>query len=127
MRRPLRDLRISVTDRCNFRCVYCMPKEVFGRDYRFLDRRELLTFEEIARLAGHFVALGVAEAPHHGRRAARATRPRASVALLAPLGADLTLTTNGSLLPAKAKRSRTPACNRITVSLDSLDDATFRR
>ena len=70
--RPLRDLRISVTDRCNFRCVYCMPKEVFGSEYRFLDRKELLTFEEIARVARVFVGLGVEQAAADGRRAARA-------------------------------------------------------
>ena len=75
--RPLRDLRISVTDRCNFRCTYCMPKEVFGRDYRFLDRRELLTFEEIARLARQFVALGVAKLRITGGEPLAATRPRA--------------------------------------------------
>ena len=76
--RPLRDLRISVTDRCNFRCVYCMPKEVYGRDHRFLERRELLSFEEIARVARIFVGVRRREDPHHGRRAARAPRPRAA-------------------------------------------------
>ena len=125
--RPLRDLRISVTDRCNFRCIYCMPKEVFGRDYRFLDRRELLTFEEITRVAGIFVALGDAQDPDHRRRAARAARPRA--AGRAARGARRRPDADDErLAPAAqgASCSRTPACERVTVSLDALDDATFR-
>src|SRR5207302_8704583 len=99
--RPLRDLRISVTDRCNFRCVYCMPKEVFGRDYRFLDRRELLTFEEIARVAGIFVALGTRKIRITGGEPLVRRDVERLVEQLAVLDVDLTLTTNGSLLPAK--------------------------
>jgi cyclic pyranopterin phosphate synthase len=124
--RPLRDLRISVTDRCNFRCTYCMPKEVFGRDYRFLDRRELLTFEEIERLARQFVALGVAKLRITGGEPLLRRELEQLIALLAPLGAELTLTTNGALLPAKAKLLADAGLDRITVSLDSLDDDAFK-
>ena len=104
--RPLRDLRISVTDRCNFRCVYCMPKEVYGRDHRFLERRELLTFEEIARVAGTFVATGVSKIRITGGEPLVRRDLERLIELLAPLGVDLTLTTNGSLLPAKAAGAR---------------------
>ena len=126
--RPVRDLRISVTDRCNFRCVYCMPKEVFGRDYRFLDRRELLTFEEIERLARAFVRQGVREDPAHGRRAARAARPRAPDR---DAGRDRRPRPDADdeRLAARAEGARrcaTPASRRVTVSLDSLDDEVFR-
>ncbi|HEX7084147.1 MAG TPA: GTP 3',8-cyclase MoaA [Gaiellaceae bacterium] len=124
--RPLRDLRISVTDRCNFRCVYCMPKEVYGRDHRFLERRELLSFEEIARVAGAFVARGVTKLRITGGEPLVRRDLERLIALLAPLGADLTLTTNGSLLPQKAQALAAAGLRRITVSLDSLDDATFR-
>ncbi len=124
--RPLRDLRISVTDRCNFRCVYCMPKEVFGRDYRFLDRRELLTFEEITRVAGAFVALGVSKLRITGGEPLVRRDLERLIEMLSPLGADLTLTTNGSLLPAKAQALADAGLRRITVSLDSLDDETFK-
>ena len=124
--RPLRDLRISVTDRCNFRCVYCMPKDVFGRDYRFLDRRELLTFEEIARLAGVFVDHGVEKVRITGGEPLVRRDVERLVALLAPLGVDLTLTTNGALLPQKAHALAGAGLTRVTVSLDALDDATFR-
>ena len=124
--RPLRDLRISVTDRCNFRCVYCMPKEVYGRDHRFLERRELLTFEEIARVAGVFVTAGVKKIRITGGEPLVRRDLERLIELLAPLGVDLTLTTNGSLLPAKAQALADAGLNRITVSLDSLDDATFR-
>jgi cyclic pyranopterin phosphate synthase len=124
--RPLRDLRISVTDRCNFRCVYCMPKEVYGRDHRFLERRELLTFEEIARVAGVFVSAGVRKIRITGGEPLVRRDLERLVELLAPLDVDLTLTTNGSLLPAKAQALADAGLNRITVSLDSLDDATFR-
>ena len=124
--RPLRDLRISVTDRCNFRCVYCMPKEVYGRDHRFLERRELLTFEEIARVARTFVATGVKKIRITGGEPLVRRDLERLIELLAPLGVDLTLTTNGSLLPAKAQALADAGLNRITVSLDSLDDATFR-
>ena len=124
--RPLRDLRISVTDRCNFRCVYCMPKEVYGRDHRFLDRRELLSFEEIARVAATFVATGVQKIRITGGEPLVRRDLERLIALLAPLGAELTLTTNGALLPAKAQSLADAGLDRITVSLDSLDDATFR-
>ncbi|HEV2592942.1 MAG TPA: GTP 3',8-cyclase MoaA [Gaiellaceae bacterium] len=124
--RPLRDLRISVTDRCNFRCVYCMPKEVFGREYRFLDRKELLTFEEIARLAGAFVDLGVQKLRITGGEPLVRRDLERLIAMLAEHHVDLTLTTNGSLLVQKAQALADAGLTRITVSLDSLDDATFR-
>ncbi len=124
--RPLRDLRISVTDRCNFRCVYCMPKEVFGRDYRFLERRELLTFEEIERLARVFVAHGVEKIRiTGGEPLVRRDLERLVEKLAAIGGLDLTLTTNGSLLPQKARALREAGLRRVTVSLDSLDDEVF--
>jgi cyclic pyranopterin phosphate synthase len=124
--RPLRDLRISVTDRCNFRCVYCMPKEVFGRDHVFLERRELLSFEEIARVASVFVDLGVRKLRITGGEPLVRRDLERLIELLAPLGAELTLTTNASLLPQKAELLARAGLTRITVSLDSLDDATFR-
>src|SRR5438874_9660436 len=126
--RPLETLRVSITDRCNFRCVYCMPREVFGRDYAFLDRRELLTFEEIERLARAFV--------HHGLEKIRLTGGEPLVRRdlerlvekLARIGdLDLTLTTNGSLLSQKARTLADAGLRRVTVSLDSLDDAIFKR
>jgi GTP 3',8-cyclase len=123
--RPIHDLRISVTDRCNFRCVYCMPREVFGRDYAFLPRAELLTFEEIARLAAVFVELGVRKIRLTGGEPLVRRDLEKLVAMLAPLDVDLTLTTNGSLLPQKARLLRGAGLDRVTVSLDSLDDATF--
>ncbi len=124
--RPLRDLRISVTDRCNFRCVYCMPKEVFGRDYRFLDRKELLTFEELERVARVFVSHGVEKIRITGGEPLVRRDLERLVERLAALDVDLTLTTNGSLLPAKAQALADAGLRRITVSLDSLDDATFQ-
>jgi GTP 3',8-cyclase len=124
--RPLRDLRISVTDRCNFRCVYCMPKEIYGRDHRFLERRELLTFEEIARVAGVFVAAGVTKLRITGGEPLVRRDLERLVAMLADLDVDLTLTTNASLLPQKAQLLADAGLRRITVSLDSLDDAQFR-
>jgi cyclic pyranopterin phosphate synthase len=124
--RPLRDLRISVTDRCNFRCVYCMPKSVFGADYRFLDRKELLTFEEIERVARAAVALGVEKLRLTGGEPLVRKDVERLIAMLAPLGAELTLTTNASLLAAKAQALAAAGLHRVTVSLDSLDDATFR-
>jgi cyclic pyranopterin phosphate synthase len=124
--RPLHDLRISVTDRCNFRCVYCMPKEVFGSEYRFLERRELLTFEEIERVARVFVGLGVRKLRLTGGEPLVRKDVERLIALLAPLGAELTLTTNASLLAGKAAALGAAGLDRITVSLDSLDDATFR-
>jgi len=125
--RPLRDLRISVTDRCNFRCVYCMPKEVFGRSYRFMDRKELLTFEEIERLVRIFVELGVEKVRvTGGEPLIRRDLERLVAGLAAIDGLDLTLTTNGALLPQKARVLADAGLRRITVSLDSLDDAVFR-
>jgi cyclic pyranopterin phosphate synthase len=124
--RPLRDLRISVTDRCNFRCVYCMPKEVYGRDHRFLERRELLTFEEITRVARTFVSAGVQKLRITGGEPLVRRDLERLIAQLAELDVDLTLTTNGSLLPQKAQALANAGLRRITVSLDSLDDAIFR-
>jgi GTP 3',8-cyclase len=127
-KRPLRDLRISVTDRCNFRCTYCMPKEVFGRDFQFLPAAQLLTFEEIARLARLFAGLGVEKIRLTGGEPLVRRDVERLVALLAPIEGvrDLTLTTNGSLLARKAEALRAAGLRRVTVSLDSLDDATFR-
>ena len=127
MGRPLRDLRISVTDRCNFRCVYCMPKEVFGRTYRFMDRKELLTFEEIERLARAFVACGVEKIRITGGEPLLRRDLERLVEMLAAIDTlDLTLTTNGALLPQKAQALADAGLTRITVSLDSLDDEVFR-
>ncbi|MGF6772514.1 cyclic pyranopterin phosphate synthase [Paraburkholderia sp. GAS199] len=133
MARPLRDLRISVTDRCNFRCVYCMPRAVFDKNYEFLPHSALLSFEEIERLARLFVAHGVEKIRLTGgepllrknlefliERLARLTTPEGR-----PL--DLTLTTNGSLLERKARSLRDAGLSRVTVSLDALDDTLFRR
>ena len=124
--RPLRDLRISITDRCNFRCTYCMPKEVFGRDYEFLPRAQLLDYEEIARLARAFVANGVRKLRITGGEPLVRRHVERLIEMLAPLGVELTLTTNGSLLPGKAKALADAGLTRLTVSLDSLDDETFR-
>jgi cyclic pyranopterin phosphate synthase len=124
--RPLADLRISVTDRCNFRCVYCMPKEVYGRDHRFLDRKELLSFEEIARVARVFVEGGVRKIRITGGEPLVRRDLERLIGQLAELDVDLTLTTNGSLLPQKAQALADAGLRRVTVSLDALDDATFR-
>ncbi|MCH8051436.1 MAG: GTP 3',8-cyclase MoaA [Chloroflexi bacterium] len=126
--RPLRDLRISVTDRCNFRCPYCMPKEVFGRKYKFLPRSELLTFEEITRLAGIFSALGVRKLRlTGGEPTIRRGLPKLVRMLSAVDGIeDLAMTTNASRLTAMAPELRQAGLRRVTVSLDSLDDARFR-
>jgi len=125
--RPLHDLRISVTDRCNFRCVYCMPKEIFGKDYQFLPRAEILTFEEIERLARIFVSLGVRKIRLTGGEPLVRRDLERLVEKLAKIGdLDLTLTTNGSLLAHKARALADAGLRRVTVSLDSLDDATFR-
>jgi cyclic pyranopterin phosphate synthase len=126
--RPLHDLRISVTDRCNFRCTYCMPKEVFGRDYQFLARAELLTFEEITRLAGIFVQQGVEKVRlTGGEPTLRRDLPKLIEMLSRVDGLeDLTLTTNGSRLVEMAGELKDAGLTRITVSLDSLDDAVFR-
>jgi cyclic pyranopterin phosphate synthase len=125
--RPLRDLRISVTDRCNFRCVYCMPKDVFGRDYQFMDRRELLSFEELERVARAFVAHGVEKLRITGGEPLLRRDLDSLIARLASLGdLDVTLTTNGALLAKQAAKLRAAGLSRVTVSLDSLDEETFR-
>ena len=124
--RPLRDLRISITDRCNFRCSYCMPKEVFNREYEFLQRDLLLTFEEITRLTGIFKGLGVEKVRITGGEPLLRRGVESLIADLAGLGlADLTLTTNGSLLERKARALANAGLRRVTVSLDSLDPAVF--
>ena len=130
--RPLETLRISITDRCNFRCVYCMPKEVFGRDYTFLERRELLTLEELARVAGIFAGLGVRTVRITGGEPLVRRNVEHLVELLAaierPDGGrlELALTTNGSVLAQKAEALAAAGLSRVTVSLDSLDDEAFR-
>jgi GTP 3',8-cyclase len=126
--RPLRDLRISVTDRCNFRCVYCMPKEVFGRDFRFLARRELLTFEEITRLARVFVALGAEKLRLTGGEPLVRRDLERLVGLLAGIEGvrEIAMTTNGALLAAKAQALKEAGLGRVSVSLDSLDDEVFQ-
>ena len=127
LHRPLRDLRISVTDRCNFRCTYCMPKEVFGRDHLFLPRAEVLSFEELTRVARIFVGLGVEKLRLTGGEPLLRRDLHRLVAMLASINGarDLTLTTNGSLLEQKAVALREAGLHRLTVSLDSLDEATF--
>ncbi|TXH54889.1 MAG: GTP 3',8-cyclase MoaA [Burkholderiaceae bacterium] len=131
--RPLRDLRISVTDRCNFRCSYCMPKEVFDKQYAFLPHSSLLSFEEITRVARLFAAHGVHKLRLTGGEPLLRKDLERLVAMLAALrgtdGAplDLTLTTNGSLLARKARTLKEAGLQRVTVSLDALDDTIFRR
>lgn len=128
MQRPLRDLRISVTDRCNFRCVYCMPKEVFGPDFQFMPRPELLTYEEIERLAKIFVSLGVEKIRLTGGEPLVRRQIERLIERLAAIPGlrDLAMTTNGSLLSvAKAKSLRDAGLRRVTISLDALDDAVF--
>ena len=125
--RPLRDLRVSVTDRCNFRCIYCMPKEAFGRDHQFLEREQLLTFEEISRLARIFNELGIEKVRLTGGEPLVRRDLERLIAMLAQIpGLDLTLTTNGSLLAKKARALKDAGLQRITVSLDSLDDTVFK-
>jgi cyclic pyranopterin phosphate synthase len=131
--RALRDLRISVTDRCNFRCTYCMPKEIFGRDYEFLPRDQVLTFEEIERLARVFVGLGVEKLRITGGEPLVRRDLPDLIAMLAAIRrpdggeVDLTLTTNGSALRALARPLAEAGLGRVTVSLDSLDDEVFGR
>jgi cyclic pyranopterin phosphate synthase len=131
--RPLRDLRISVTDRCNFRCNYCMPKEVFGKDYPYLPHSSLLSFEEITRVAKQFLAHGVRKIRLTGGEPLLRKNLEVLIEQLAALRTvdglppDLTLTTNGSLLAKKAHALKAAGLNRVTVSLDGLDDAIFRR
>ena len=124
--RPLRDLRISITDRCNFRCTYCMPKEVFGKDYQFLERSALLSFEEITRLARAFTLHGVEKIRLTGGEPLMRRHIEQLIGMLAEIpGLDLTLTTNGSSLAKKARALKAAGLQRITVSLDSLDDKVF--
>ena len=131
--RPLRDLRISVTDRCNFRCSYCMPKEIFDKDHAYLPQAELLSFEEITRLATIFLAHGVRKIRLTGGEPLLRKNIEVLVAQLARLRTvdgdppDITLTTNGSLLARKARALKDAGLQRVTVSLDGLDDAVFRR
>jgi GTP 3',8-cyclase len=131
--RPLRDLRISVTDRCNFRCVYCMPREVFDKDYQFLPHAALLSFEEIERLARIFVAHGVEKIRLTGGEPLLRKNIEFLIERLALLRTpegrplDITLTTNGSILARKAQSLKDAGLSRVTVSLDALDDALFRR
>ena len=130
--RPLRDLRISVTDRCNFRCNYCMPSEIFDKDYAFLPQSSLLSFEEITRLAKIFVAHGVEKIRLTGGEPLLRKHLEVLVGMLAKLQTpqgkplDITLTTNGSLLARKAQSLKDAGLQRVTVSLDALDDAIFR-
>jgi cyclic pyranopterin phosphate synthase len=124
--RAMHDLRISVTDRCNFRCVYCMPRETFGADHPFLPYSAILSFEEVTRLARIFVALGVQKIRLTGGEPLVRRELHRLVAMLAELGVEITLTTNGSLLAKQARALKQAGLHRVTVSLDSLDDATFR-
>ncbi|HNK63742.1 MAG TPA: GTP 3',8-cyclase MoaA [Anaerolineales bacterium] len=127
LNRPLRDLRISVTDRCNFRCVYCMPKEIFGPDYQFLPRERVLTFEEITRLARLFVDHGVKKIRlTGGEPLVRKDLPDLITMLSAIPDIDLTMTTNASLLPRFAQQLKDAGLKRVTVSLDSLDNKVFK-
>jgi len=124
--RPMRDLRISVTDRCNFRCVYCMPREVFDAGHEFLPHSAILSFEEIARLARIFAGFGVRKIRLTGGEPLVRKQLHRLVAMLSELPVELTLTTNGSLLARNAAALKAAGLHRVTVSLDSLDDATFR-
>jgi GTP 3',8-cyclase len=126
--RPLRDLRVSVTDRCNFRCPYCMPKEIFGRDHAFLPRAEILSFEEITRVVGAAATLGVTKVRLTGGEPLVRRDLERLVAMLAAVEgiSDLALTTNGTLLAAKARALHEAGLQRVTVSLDSLDEEVFR-
>jgi GTP 3',8-cyclase len=131
--RPLRDLRISVTDRCNFRCNYCMPKEVFDKDHAYLPHSALLSFEEITRIARQFIAHGVRKIRLTGGEPLLRKNIESLIEQLSQLRTvegeplDLTLTTNGSLLARKARSLKAAGLQRVTVSLDGLDDAVFRR
>ena len=132
-KRPLRDLRISVTDRCNFRCSYCMPKEIFNNDYVYLPHSALLSFEEITRTAQSFIALGVEKLRLTGGEPLLRKNLEVLIAQLAALKTlagqdlDITLTTNGSLLARKAQALKSAGLKRVTVSLDGLDDEVFKQ
>ena len=127
--RPVHDLRVSVTDRCNFRCTYCMPKEVFGPGYKFMSRDELLTFEEITEIVQVFVSRGVEKVRITGGEPLLRKNIEELVAMVAAVPGvnDLTLTTNGSLLQRKAEALADSGLDRVTVSLDAMDDATFQK
>ncbi len=127
--RPVRDLRISVTDRCNFRCTYCMPKELFGKDHEFLPREQLLTFEEITSLVGLFTERGVEKVRITGGEPLLRKDLEKLIGSLSAIDGveDLTLTTNASLLVRKASALASAGLRRVTVSLDALDDPTFQR
>ena len=131
--RPLRDLRISVTDRCNLRCTYCMPREIFGKDFVFLPRAELLDFEEIERVARLFVGLGVHKLRLSGGEPLMRHGIERLIEKLAKLTnidgqpVDIALTTNGVLLAKKAQTLKDAGLSRLTVSLDGLSDETFKR
>ena len=129
MGRPFRDLRVSVTDRCNFRCTYCMPAEIYGERYRFLPRADLLTFEEIARLARIFVRLGAVKVRLTGGEPLVRNQMEVLVALISGIDGveDLTMTTNAYLLPKKARGLKDAGLHRVSISLDTLDDEIFRR
>ena len=126
--RPLRDLRVSVTDRCNFRCVYCMPAEIYGERYEFLPKPELLTFEEITRLTGILVRFGVQKVRLTGGEPLVRAEMEILISMLAQIDGvkDLTLTTNGFLLAQKARALKEAGLQRVTVSLDTLDDEIFK-
>ncbi len=123
--RPLRDLRISVTDRCNMRCRYCMPREVFGSDFAFLNKDEILTYEEIDRLAGLFISLGVEKIRLSGGEPLLRRDLDQLISRLALRDVEIAMTTNGVLLPRYAPRLSAAGLDRVTVSLDALDEATF--
>ena len=123
--RPLRDLRISVTDRCNMRCRYCMPREVFGPDFPFLPRADILSYEEIDRLAGLFISLGVQKIRLSGGEPLLRKNLPELISMLALHGVEIAMTTNGVLLPRYAPALTAAGLDRVTVSLDALDEATF--
>jgi cyclic pyranopterin phosphate synthase len=127
LNRPLETLRVSITDRCNFRCVYCMPKEVYGRDHQFLERKELLSFEELTRVVGVFASRGVKRVRITGGEPLVRKNVEELIGMLSEIdGVELALTTNGALLPQKAQALADAGLSRVTVSLDSVDDPTFR-
>lgn len=123
--RPLRDLRISVTDRCNMRCRYCMPREVFGSDFAFLNKADILTYEEIDRLAGLFISLGVEKIRLSGGEPLLRRDLHELISMLALRNVEIAMTTNGVLLPRYAPALSAAGLDRVTVSLDALDEATF--
>ena len=123
--RPLKDLRISVTDRCNFRCRYCMPREVFGKDFPFLERAEIMSFEEIDRLAGIFIDLGVEKIRLTGGEPLLRKNLPDLISMLSMRGVEIAMTTNGVLLPRYAPALSAAGLDRVTVSLDAIDESTF--